>query len=357
MAQTVSVTGGTSASSGASMRAMLFEAPVRPLRAARLPVPVPQGCELLIRVRACAVCRTDLHIVDGELPPHLRPLVPGHEIVGEVVGSGPLAHRFRPGQRIGVAWLGGSCNVCAYCASGRENLCAQAVFTGYDRHGGYAEYTLADERYCFALPDAYDDRHAAPLLCAGLIGYRAYTMTGAAHRLGLYGYGAAAHLVAQLALLQGREVLAFTRAGDVRSQAFALGLGAAWAGDAETLPPAPLDAAILFAPAGELVPRALAALAKEGTVVCAGIHMSDIPSFPYGLLWGERCVRSVANLTRADGEAFFQVIALGQVATTVTPYALDDANLALADLRAGRIDGAAVLLPSLSGDAEALDQP
>lgn len=207
------------------------------------------------------------------------------------------------------------------------------------------------------MPDAYDDRHAAPLLCAGLIGYRAYTMTGAAHRLGLYGYGAAAHLVAQLALLQGREVLAFTRAGDVRSQAFALGLGAAWAGDAETLPPAPLDAAILFAPAGELVPRALAALAKGGTVVCAGIHMSDIPSFPYGLLWGERCVRSVANLTRADGEAFFQVIALGQVATTVTPYALEDANLALADLRAGRIDGAAVLLPSLSGDAEALDQP
>lgn len=327
-----------SAVHGATMRAMVLDAPGRPLRAARLPV--PQGCELLIRVRACAVCRTDLHIVDGELPPHLQPLIPGHEIVGEVVGAGPLARRFRPGQRVGVPWLAGTCNACTYCLSGRENLCAGAVFTGYDRHGGYAEYTLADERYCFALPDAYDDRHAAPLLCAGLIGF-----------------GAAAHLVAQLALHQGREVLAFTRAGDTRSQAFARTLGAAWAGASASAPPAPLDAAILFAPAGELVPQALAAVARGGTVVCAGIHMSDIPSFPYALLWGERCVRSVANLTRADGEAFFHEVAQGQVTTSVAPHPLEDANTALADLRSGRIDGAAVLVPALSGDAEAPYQP
>jgi propanol-preferring alcohol dehydrogenase len=346
-----------SAAPSKTMRAMLLDAPGRPLRPARLPVPAPQGCEVLIRVRACAVCRTDLHIVDGELAPHLLPLVPGHEIVGEVAGAGPLAHRFQPGQRVGVPWLAGTCNACAYCLSGRENLCAQAVFTGYDRHGGYADYTLADERFCFALPDAYDDQHAAPLLCAGLIGYRAYAMTGAARRLGLYGFGAAAHLIAQLAVHQGREVLAFTRAGDTRSQVFARSLGAAWAGASDALPPALLDAAVLFAPAGELVPQALAALARGGTVVCAGIHMSDIPSFPYGLLWGERCVRSVANLTRADGEAFFREVAQGQVATTVTPYALDDANTALADLRAGRIDGAAVLVPALSGDAEAPYQP
>jgi len=356
----------------ASMTAMLLDAPGLPLRTARLPIPVPAGHDILVRVGACAVCRTDLHIVDGELAPHLLPLVPGHEIVGVVAGAGPLARRFQPGQRVGVPWLGGSCGGCAYCRSGRENLCDRPVFTGYDRPGGFADYTLADERYCLALPETWDDAHAAPLLCAGLIGYRAYGMAGDAHRLGLYGFGAAAHLLTQLALRRGREVFAFTRAGDGRSQAFARSLGAAWAGAADTLPPAPLDAAILFAPAGELVPQALAATARGGTVVCAGIHMSDIPSFPYRLLWGERCLRSVANLTRADGAAFFREVADGGVAITVVPYALTQANAALADLRAGRIDGAAVLLPELdagrampsrarplrgSADAEAPDQP
>ena len=329
------------------MRAMLLDAPGRPLRLARLPVPEATGHDLLIRVSACAVCRTDLHIVDGELAPHLQPLVPGHEIVGTVVAAGAAALRFAPGARVGVPWLGGSCGACAYCLGGRENLCDRATFTGYDRHGGFADYTLADERYCFSLPDAYDDVHAAPLLCAGLIGYRAYAMTGAAKRLGLYGFGAAAHMVAQLALHQGREVVAFTRAGDLAAQDFARSLGAAWAGPAEAAPPAPLDAAILFAPAGDLVPRALAATAKGGTVVCAGIHMSDIPSFPYRLLWGERCLRSVANLTRADGEAYLRLVAHGEVATSVVPYPLEAANAALADLRAGRIEGAAVLLPGL----------
>lgn len=330
-----------------SMRAMVLDGPGRPLRLARMPVPRPTGHEILIRVSACAVCRTDLHIVDGELAPHLLPLIPGHEIVGRLVSGGPLARRFRPGQRVGVPWLGGSCEACAYCLGGRENLCERASFTGYDRHGGFAEYTLADERYCFALPDPYDDQHAAPLLCAGLIGYRAYAMTGAARRLGLYGFGAAAHLVAQLALRQGRAVYAFTRAGDTGAQAFARKLGACWAGPADVPAPDPLDAAILFAPAGELVPRALAATARGGTVVCAGIHMSDIPSFPYALLWGERCLRSVANLTRADGEAFFDQVARGEVASSVTPYPLEAANSALEALRAGRIDGAAVLVPGM----------
>ena len=329
----------------AHMQAMLLDAPRRPLRMATLPVPQARGCEILIRVTACAVCRTDLHIVDGELAPHLMPLIPGHEIVGRVAGAGPLAQRFRPGQRVGVPWLAGSCGACAYCGAGRENLCERAVFTGYDRHGGFAGYTLADERYCHAIPDAYDDVHAAPLLCAGLIGHRAYAMTEGGRRLGLYGFGASAHLIAQLALHQGREVCAFTRPGDTRSQAFARALGAAWAGPAGAAPPAPLDAAILFAPAGELVPQALAATRKGGIVVCAGIHMSDIPSFPYELLWGERCLRSVANLTRADGDAFFRQVAHGEVATTVTIYPLEAANTALDELRAGRIDGAAVLVP------------
>lgn len=332
-----------------SMAAMVLDAPGQPLRAAQLPVPQPSGHDILIRVSACAVCRTDLHIVDGELAPHLLPLVPGHEIVGLVAAAGPRAGRFRIEQRVGVPWLGGSCGACAYCAGGRENLCDRAVFTGYDRQGGFADYTLADERYCFALPDAYDDAHAAPLLCAGLIGYRAYAMTGQAQRIGLYGFGAAAHLITQLALRHGREVFAFTRPGDARSQAFARSLGAAWAGPSDAAPPGLLDAAILFAPDGGLVPRALAATARGGSVVCAGIHMSDIPTFPYGLLWGERCLRSVANLTRADGEAFLREVAHGEVATTVVPYALAAANEALSDLRAGRIDGAAVLLPAMQG--------
>jgi propanol-preferring alcohol dehydrogenase len=329
----------------AMMSAMVLDAPGGGLRKASLPVPQPQGQEILIHVSACAVCRTDLHIVDGELPPHLLPLIPGHQAVGLVAGAGALAQRFRLGQRVGVPWLAGSCNACPFCVRGRENLCDRAVFTGYDRHGGYADYMLADERYCFALPDAYDDVHAAPLLCAGLIGYRAYAMADRAHRVGLYGFGAAAHLIAQLALRQGREVFAFTRAGDTRAQEFARALGAAWAGPSDALPPAPLDAAILFAPGGELVPQALAATGKGGIVVCAGIHMSDIPSFPYALLWGERVLRSVANLTRADGEEFFRQVAHGEVVSKTVVYRLDAANEALQALRAGQIEGAAVLVP------------
>ena len=333
------------ATMSATMTAMVLDAPGTPLRPERRPVPRAEGHDVLIRVTACAVCRTDLHIVDGELAPHRLPLVPGHEVTGIVAACGPLATRFQPGQRVGVPWLAGTCGACPYCLDGRENLCAQARFTGYDRDGGFAGFTVADERFCFALPAAYDDAHAAPLLCAGLIGYRAYAMAGAAHRLGLYGFGAAAHLVAQLALRDGREVLAFTRAGDARSQAFARSLGACWAGASGEAPPAALDAAILFAPAGELVPQALAATARGGTVICAGIHMSDIPAFPYALLWGERCVRSVANLTRADGAAFFRRVQDGCVKTSVVTYPLAEANRALADLRAGRIDGAAVLVP------------
>jgi len=334
-----------------TMTAMVLDAPGGALRQVRLPVPQPQGEEILIRVTACAVCRTDLHIVDGELPPHLLPLVPGHQVVGTVSAAGPLAQRFRLGQRVGVPWLGGSCNACPYCLRGRENLCDRPVFTGYDRHGGYAEYTLADERYCFVLPDAYDDVHAAPLLCAGLIGYRAYAMADRAHRLGFYGFGAAAHLLAQLALCQGREVFAFTRPGDTRAQEFARSVGVAWAGSCDEAPPAPLDAALLFAPAGDLVPRALAATGKGGIVVCAGIHMSDIPSFPYALLWGERVVRSVANLTRADGEEFFRQVAHGQVKSSTTVFALEEANEALHALRGGRIEGAAVLVPGAAPGA------
>jgi propanol-preferring alcohol dehydrogenase len=333
------------ATMSATMTAMVLDAPGTPLRPERRPVPRAEGHDVLIRVTACAVCRTDLHIVDGELAPHRLPLVPGHEVTGIVAACGPLATRFQPGQRVGVPWLAGTCGACPYCLDGRENLCAQARFTGYDRDGGFAGFTVADERFCFALPAAYDDVHAAPLLCAGLIGYRAYAMAGAAHRLGLYGFGAAAHLVAQLALRDGREVLAFTRAGDARSQAFARSLGACWAGASGEAPPAALDAAILFAPAGELVPQALAATARGGTVICAGIHMSDIPAFPYALMWGERCVRSVANLTRADGAAFFRRVQDGCVKTSVVTYPLAEANRALADLRAGRIDGAAVLVP------------
>jgi propanol-preferring alcohol dehydrogenase len=331
------------------MEAMLLEAPRRPLRQHAIPVPEPFGRDVLIRVNACGVCRTDLHIIDGDLPAHLLPLVPGHEIVGTVVGSGPLATRFKVGQRVGVPWLAGTCGACAYCAGMHENLCDAAIFTGLDRHGGYAEFTVADERFCFSLPDCYDDIRVAPLLCAGLIGYRAYAMTGRAQRIGLYGFGAAAHIIAQLAIREGREVYAFTRRGDTRSQQFALSLGASWAGASEERPPQQLDAAILFAPAGTLVPLALAATRKGAVVVCAGIHMSDIPSFPYALLWGERVVRSVANLTRADGEAFFAQVAHGEVATTPIAFPLSEANEALRMLRAGEIDGAAVLVPPGKG--------
>lgn len=327
------------------MCAMLLDAPHRPLRSTRMPVPVPGADEILIRVSACGVCRTDLHIADGELPPHKTPLIVGHEVVGIVVEAGAQVQHFSIGDRVGVPWLGGSCRHCAFCDAGRENLCDDARFTGYDRDGGYAEYAVADARYCFSLPDRYDDIHAAPLLCAGLIGYRAYAMTGEAKRLGLYGFGAAAHIIAQVARQQGRQVYAFTRAGDLRSQQFARSLGAVWAGDSTAEPPVALDAAIIFAPLGALVPQALAATRKGATVVCAGIHMSDIPSFPYTLLWGERTVRSVTNLTRTDGDAFFALAEKMDIQTSPVPFALEDANQALAALRTGQFDGAAVLLP------------
>ena len=303
----------------------------------------PDAGQILVRVHACGVCRTDLHIVDGDLPAPDHPVVPGHEIVGTVEAAGAGVERFRAGARVGVPWLGWTCGRCAYCRSGRENLCDGARFTGYHIAGGYADYALADARYCFALPAGYDDARAAPLLCAGLIGYRALRMAGDADRLGLYGFGAAAHIVAQLARHEGREVFAFTRAGDAASQRFALGLGAAWAGASTDAPPEPLDAAILFAPVGALVPAALRAVAKGGTVVCAGIHMSDVPSFPYSILWGERRIVSVANLTRADGEAFLALAPKASVVTSVETIPLEQANEALARLREGRVEGALVL--------------
>jgi propanol-preferring alcohol dehydrogenase len=318
------------------MRAMVLDEPGRPLRAAELPVPEPGDGEVLVRVRACGVCRTDLHVLDGEVRGAKLPIVPGHQIVGTIEDSG---------ERVGVPWLGWTCGVCAYCRSERENLCDRARFTGCDSDGGFAEYAVADRRFCFPLPDAFDDLQAAPLLCAGLIGHRALRMTGDAERLGLYGFGASAHLVAQVARHQGRRVFAFTRAGDEEGQRFARELGAEWAGASEQRPPEALDAAIVFAPAGPLVPLALRALAKGGTVVCAGIHMSDIPSFPYRDLWEERSIRSVANLTRADGEEFLALAPAAGVRTTVTAYPLARAGEALEDLRAGRFRGAAVVVP------------
>ncbi len=319
---------------------MVLDAPGRPLRAAELPDPEPGRGEVLVEVAACAVCRTDLHVVDGELLEPKLPLVPGHQIVGVVRRGG---ERFEPGARVGVPWLGWACGECRYCRSGRENLCDRARFTGYQLDGGYAELTVADERFCFPLPEGYPDLQAAPLLCAGLIGYRALRLAGDAERLGLYGFGASAHIVAQVARHQGRRVLAFTRGGDEEGQAFARSLGAEWAGSSEERPPEQLDAAIVFAPVGGLVPLALAALAKGGVVVCAGIHMSDIPSFPYELLWGERAVRSVANLTRADGEEFLALAPRVPVRTEVETHPLAAANEALAGLRAGTVRGAAVL--------------
>ncbi|MYM87801.1 zinc-binding alcohol dehydrogenase family protein [Rugamonas sp. FT82W] len=327
------------------MLAMLLERPGQALRAARIAIPTPAPQQLLLRVGACGVCRTDLHIADGELAPHKAPLIPGHEVVGYVVRCGAEVQGYAPGDRVGVAWLGGSCGHCPYCARQNENLCEQAVFTGYDLNGGYAEYMVADARYVFRLPASYDDVHAAPLLCAGLIGYRAYAMAGQAQRIGLYGFGAAAHILCQVARHQGREVYAFTRPGDTRSQEFARSLGAAWAGDSEQAAPVPLDAAILFAPNGALVPRALAAVRAGGSVVCAGIHMSEVPAFPYALLWGERTLRSVANLTRADGLAFFKLADQYPLHTHTTAFPLAQANAALTALRAGDLDGAAVLVP------------
>ena len=327
------------------MKAMQLAAPGAALQCVERAVPRPGRDELLIRVSACGVCRTDLHIVDGDLRDGRMPIVPGHEIVGKVVERGPDAERFALGERVGVPWLGATCGLCNFCAAGRENLCDNARFTGYHLDGGYAEYTVAKERFCFALPAGGSDVEAAPLLCAGLIGYRALVMAGDARRLGVYGFGAAAHIVAQVARHQGRSVYAFTKAGDVEGQAFARELGAAWAGDSTTAPPEPLDAALIFAPVGALVVAALRATVKGGTVVCAGIHMSDIPSFPYDILWGERVLRSVANLTRRDGEEFLALAPRVPVRTSTEPFRLEEANEALARLREGRITGAAVLVP------------
>jgi len=322
---------------------MVLERPRAPLVAREIPDPVPGPGQLLLRVRACAVCRTDLHVIDGDLTNPKLPLVLGHEIVGTVMARGRGATRVEVGARVGVPWLGWTCGVCTYCTTDRENLCIRARFTGYQIDGGYAERCVADERFCFALPDSYDDVSAAPLLCAGLIGYRALRAAGDATALGLYGFGAAAHIIAQVARSQGRRVFAFTRPGDTASQDFARRLGAEWAGGSDQRPPIELDAAILFAPVGALVPAALRAVAAGGTVVCAGIHMSDIPSFPYDILWGERVVRSVANLTRRDGEAFLALAPSVPVHTDVVPMPLDAANEAVRRLRAGDVHGAAVL--------------
>lgn len=328
------------------MKAMILDAAGQSLRLAEIPPPVPGEDQLLLKVSACGVCRTDLHVVDGELSQPVLPLIPGHEIVGFVVEKGAHADRFSVGQRLGVPWLGHTCGHCRYCASGRENLCDQARFTGYTLNGGYAEYTVADQRYCFALPESYGDAEAAPLLCAGLIGYRALVAAGDAERLGIYGFGAAAHIVAQVARAQGRKVYAFTKPGDSAGQRFAVELGAVWAGDSTIAPPKAMDAALIFAPVGALIPQALRHTAKGGTVVCAGIHMSDVPAFPYALLWGGRTIRSVANLTRRDGEAFLELAPKLGVKTEVELFPLASANVALDSLRQGRVRGAAVLVMS-----------
>jgi propanol-preferring alcohol dehydrogenase len=325
------------------MQAMILDAAGHTLRPVEIPTPVPGEDQVLLKITACGVCRTDLHIVDGELPHPKHDLIPGHEIVGVVVGKGARAERFEIGQRVGVPWLGRTCGRCVYCKSGRENLCDQALFTGYTLDGGYAQYAVANQRYCFALPDAYDDAEAAPLLCAGLIGYRALMAAGDAERLGIYGFGAAAHIIAQVARAQGRSVYAFTRPGDESGQRFALSMGAVWAGDSTEAPPEAMDAAIIFAPSGALIPQALSHTAKGGTVVCAGIHMSDVPAFPYDLLWGERAVRSVANLTRRDGEKFLKLANNVGVKTEVELFPLIEANRALDAVRQGSVRGAAVL--------------
>ena len=325
------------------MRAMVFEKAGQPLRKAELPIPKPGPGQVLIHVRACAVCRTDLHIVDGELAQPKLPLIPGHEIVGTIEKKGEGAERFDVGDRVGIPWLGWTCGECSYCLWGRENLCDRARFTGYTIDGGYADYTVADQRFCFSIPDSYNDAEAAPLLCAGLIGYRSLVRAGDGKRLGIYGFGAAAHIVAQVALYQNREIYAFTRPGDKEAEKFALDLGAVWAGGSNELPPVKLDAAIIFAPVGALVPQALRAVGKGGKVVCGGIHMSDIPSFPYEILWEERSLCSVANLTRRDGEEFLTLAPRVPVRTEVQTSPLEEANEALARLRSGKIQGAAVL--------------
>jgi propanol-preferring alcohol dehydrogenase len=326
------------------VRAMILDVAGEPLRVAEVPVPEPGEGQLLLRVHCCAVCRTDLHVVDGELPHPRLPLIPGHQIVGIVQKISECADGFTVGDRVGVPWLGWTDGECRYCLSGRENLCENARFTGYQIDGGYAEYALADTRFCFPIPEGYPDLQAAPLLCAGLIGHRSLRFAGDSERLGLYGFGASAHIVAQVAAHEGRRIFAFTRAHDEEAQEFARELGAEWAGSSEEAPPEELDAAIIFAPVGALVPAALRAVARGGTVICAGIHMSDIPSFPYEILWGERSVRSVANLTRQDGLDFLALAPEVPVRTEVVPFPLEEANQALDALRGGHLRGAAVLV-------------
>jgi propanol-preferring alcohol dehydrogenase len=328
------------------MHAMRLEQAGESLQSRTVPIPAPETDEILIRISACGVCRTDLHIIDGDLSPPRLPLTPGHEVVGTVERIGAKVTGWRIGQRVGVPWLASTCGTCGYCRGHRENLCDQAAFTGFDRDRGYAQYTVAKADYCLALPSQYDDVHLAPMLCAGLIGYRAYGMMGDdAQRIGIYGFGAAAHIIAQVACHRGQQIYAFTRDGDTRSQRFALSLGAVWAGSSEERPPVPLDAALIFAPVGKLVPLALAAVCKGGRVICAGIHMSDIPAFPYAILWGERAIHSVANLTRQDALAFFRFAASHHIETSPVSFPLGRANDALAALRRGAFNGAAVLLP------------
>ncbi|MBI5923545.1 MAG: zinc-dependent alcohol dehydrogenase family protein [Betaproteobacteria bacterium] len=325
------------------MKAMILERPGLPLHLVDMPLPVAGAGNILIKVEACGVCRTDLHLVDGELSSPLLPIIPGHEIVGRVVAIGSGVAGLFVGQRVGVPWLGWTCGKCAFCAAGRENLCDEARFTGYQIHGGYAEYTLADARYCFPLEDSVDATQLAPLLCAGLIGYRALRLAGNAQRIGIYGFGAAAHIIAQVLKFQGRDFYAFTRPGDHQSQVFACQLGAVWAGSSEEMPPHRLAAALIFAPVGALVPAALKVLEKGGCVVCAGIHMSDIPAFPYAMLWGERQIRSVANLTREDGSEFLRLVSQVPIQSEVRRFPLEQANEALRQLRHGEFQGAAVL--------------
>lgn len=328
-----------------NMRAMVLEALAQPLCLKEIPIPQPNPEQLLIKIHACGVCRTDLHIVDGELANPKLPLIPGHEIVGTVVQTGKNVEKYKVGDRIGVPWLGSTCGKCRYCQKGQENLCDNALFTGYTIDGGYAEYTVADQRYCFHLPEGYSDAEVAPLLCAGLIGYRSYRMAGEnIERLGIYGFGAAAHIITQIAVYQGKRVYAFSRPGDTASKEFALGLGAVWAGDSTELPPEELDAAIIFAPVGSLLPASLRAVSKGGIVVCGGIHMSDIPSFPYRILWEERVIRSVANLERRDGEELLAIAPKVPVKTEVQIFPLEQAHDALDRLRSGKIQGAAVLV-------------
>jgi propanol-preferring alcohol dehydrogenase len=327
------------------MRAMLLHKQGQPLESSEIPVPEPSAGQVLIKTDACAVCRTDLHVYDGDLKEPVLPLVLGHEIVGRVVSFGSGVERFAIGDRVGVPWLGWTCGECRYCLNNRENLCERARFTGYQINGGFAEYTVADERFTFAIPEGFSSEQAAPLLCAGLIGYRSLVAAGDGDRLGIYGFGAAAHIVAQVARYQGRRLFAFTREGDVDAQRFARKLGAEWAGPSSEPPPDQLDAAIIFAPVGHLVPLALRAVAPGGTVVCAGIHMSEIPAFPYAILWRERTLHSVANLTRRDGEEFLGLAPRVPVRTQVVTYPLERAEEALADLRGGRLQGAAVLVP------------